>query len=151
LSNNSSACFRLNGATDLDPIAEARFLQVDGSVIDVEVQGTAIEFDGVSAIHVSIRDVTERKRLEYEIRQLAFYDNLTGLPNRRLLDDRLGQAIMANRRDPVYGALMFLDLDNFKPINDNYGHSVGDLLLVEAAHRIKQLCTRNRHRGAIWR
>ncbi|MBP9905345.1 MAG: diguanylate cyclase [Rhodoferax sp.] len=126
---------------DLDPIAEAKFLKLDGTVIDVEVQGTAIEFDGIAAIHVSIRDVTERKRLEYEIRQLAFYDNLTGLPNRRLLDDRLGQTIMANRRNPVYGALMFLDLDNFKPINDTYGHSVGDRLLVEAAHRIKS-CVR---------
>lgn len=134
---------------DLDPIAEAKFLKLDGTVIDVEVQGTAIEFDGIAAIHVSIRDVTERKRLEYEIRQLAFYDNLTGLPNRRLLDDRLGQTIMANRRNPVYGALMFLDLDNFKPINDTYGHSVGDRLLVEAAHRIK-LCARNRHGGALW-
>jgi diguanylate cyclase (GGDEF)-like protein/PAS domain S-box-containing protein len=137
LEQQQQRMLQIERGDSLDPIAEARFLQVDGSVIDVEVQGTAIEFDGVSAIHVSIRDVTERKRLEYEIRQLAFYDNLTGLPNRRLLDDRLGQAIMANRRDPVYGALMFLDLDNFKPINDNYGHPVGDLLLVEAAHRIK--------------
>jgi diguanylate cyclase (GGDEF)-like protein/PAS domain S-box-containing protein len=126
---------------DVEPITHARFLKLDGTVIDVEVQGTAIEFDAAPAIHVSIRDVTERKQLENEIRQLAFYDTLTGLPNRRLLNDRLGQTIMANRRNSAFGALMFLDLDNFKPINDTYGHSVGDVLLVEAAQRIRH-CVR---------
>ena len=131
----------IESGEDVEPIAQGRFLKLDGTVIDVEVQGTAIEFDAAPAIHVSIRDVTERKQLENEIRQLAFYDTLTGLPNRRLLNDRLGQTIMANRRSAAFGALMFLDLDNFKPINDTYGHSVGDVLLVEAAQRIKH-CVR---------
>jgi diguanylate cyclase (GGDEF)-like protein/PAS domain S-box-containing protein len=117
--------------------AETRCLKLDGSPIDVEVQGTAIEFDGEPAVHVSIRDITQRKLLEHEIRQLAFYDTLTQLPNRRLLDDRLSQAISANRRSGGFGALMFLDLDNFKPLNDTYGHGVGDLLLKEAAQRLK--------------
>lgn len=117
--------------------AEVRFLKLDGNPIDVEVQGTAIEFDGEPAIHVSIRDITERKHLEREIRQLAFYDSLTALPNRRLLDDRLSQAISANRRSGHFGALMFLDLDNFKPLNDRHGHAVGDLLLAQAAIRLK--------------
>lgn len=116
---------------------EARCIKLDGSPIDVEVQGTAIEFDGEPAVHVSIRDITQRKVLEHEIRQLAFYDTLTQLPNRRLLDDRLSQAISANRRSGGFGALMFLDLDNFKPLNDTYGHGVGDLLLKEAAQRLK--------------
>ncbi|MBK1682763.1 diguanylate cyclase domain-containing protein [Rhodoferax fermentans] len=117
--------------------AEARCIKLDGSPIDVEVRGTAIEFDGEPAVHVSIRDITQRKLLEHEIRQLAFYDTLTQLPNRRLLDDRLSQAINANRRSGGFGALMFLDLDNFKPLNDTYGHGVGDLLLKEAAQRLK--------------
>ena len=125
----------------LPPSVEARFLRLDGTPIDVEVQGTAIDFDGEPAIHVSIRDITQRKHLENEIRQLAFYDSLTALPNRRLLDDRLNQAISANRRSGHFGALMFLDLDNFKPLNDLHGHAVGDLLLAQAATRLK-VCVR---------
>lgn len=71
-----------------------------------------------------------------QLRELAFYDTLTHLPNRRLLEDRLSQSMAASKRSGRYGALMFLDLDNFKPINDSYGHAAGDLLLVEAAKRI---------------
>jgi diguanylate cyclase (GGDEF)-like protein len=71
-----------------------------------------------------------------QLRGLAFYDTLTLLPNRRLLSDRLTQAMATSRRSGRYGALMFLDLDNFKPLNDQYGHAVGDLLLIEAARRI---------------
>jgi len=112
-------------------------LRLDGTPVPVEVQGTAIEFDGAPAIHVSIRDITERKRLEDEVRQLAFYDVLTGLPNRRLLDDRLSQALAASQRSNSYGALMFLDLDNFKPLNDQCGHAAGDQLLIAAAARLK--------------
>lgn len=79
--------------------------------------------------------------MEEQIQQLAFYDALTKLPNRRLLDDRLSQAMTASKRSGHYGALMFLDLDNFKPINDIHGHGVGDLLLIEAASRLKN-CVR---------
>jgi len=79
---------------------------------------------------------TERQALQEKIRQLAFMDPLTQLPNRRLLDDRLGQAMVASKRSGQYGALMFLDLDNFKPLNDLHGHGVGDLLLVEVARRL---------------
>jgi diguanylate cyclase (GGDEF)-like protein len=61
---------------------------------------------------------------------------LTGLPNRRLLDDRLSQTMAASKRSALYGALMFLDLDNFKPLNDTHGHGVGDLLLAEVARRL---------------
>jgi diguanylate cyclase (GGDEF)-like protein/PAS domain S-box-containing protein len=82
-------------------------------------------------------DFTERKLMEEQIRSFAFNDTLTQLPNRRLLDDRLTQAISASKRDGYYGALLFLDLDNFKPINDTYGHGVGDLLLIETASRLK--------------
>ena len=82
------------------------------------------------------RDITERKKMEDQIRLLAFYDPLTKLPNRRLLNDRMDQAIAAGKRKGHHAALMFMDLDNFKPLNDMYGHNVGDLLLVEVAHRI---------------
>ena len=70
------------------------------------------------------------------VRQLAFYDPLTGLPNRRMLDDRLNQAMATSKRSGLFGALMFLDLDNFKPLNDTHGHGVGDLLLIEVARRL---------------
>lgn len=81
-------------------------------------------------------DISERKKAEEQIRQLAFYDTLTKLPNRRLLLDRLGQAMAASERSNRYGALMFLDLDNFKALNDTHGHDMGDLLLLEVARRI---------------
>ena len=86
-------------------------------------------------------DITERKQMEERVRQMAFYDTLTKLPNRRMLSDRLSQTMAANRRSGYYGALMFLDLDNFKPLNDSHGHEVGDLLLIEVADRLKS-CVR---------
>jgi diguanylate cyclase (GGDEF)-like protein/PAS domain S-box-containing protein len=81
-------------------------------------------------------DITEHKEAEEHIRNLAFYDVLTQLPNRRLLNDRLRLAKAVSKRSGRYSALMFLDLDNFKLLNDMYGHNVGDLLLIEVAHRI---------------
>ena len=81
-------------------------------------------------------DLTERKQAENEIKQLAFYDPLTQLPNRRLLLDRLHQAMVACVRSKLYGALLFIDLDNFKTLNDTLGHDQGDLLLQEVANRL---------------
>jgi diguanylate cyclase (GGDEF)-like protein len=88
-----------------------------------------------------VHDITQRQLLEEQMHGMAFYDALTQLPNRRLLLDRLGQALAGATRTRRYGALMFLDLDHFKTINDLYGHDVGDQLLVEAARRI-QTCIR---------
>lgn len=76
-----------------------------------------------------------------QLRNLAFYDTLTLLPNRRLLADRLSQSLSACKRSGCLGALMFIDLDNFKPLNDQFGHAVGDLLLIEVAGRIRR-CVR---------
>jgi diguanylate cyclase (GGDEF)-like protein/PAS domain S-box-containing protein len=87
------------------------------------------------------RDITLHKQTEQEIHQLAFYDPLTQLPNRRLMMDRLKQAMAISQRSNRYGALLFLDLDNFKSINDTKGHEVGDLLLIEVARRL-QTCVR---------
>ena len=81
-------------------------------------------------------DISDRKAMEQKIRQLAFYDALTGLPNRRLLADRLSQGLATSKRSGCCGALMFLDLDNFKPLNDAHGHGVGDSLLIEVARRL---------------
>lgn len=97
---------------------------------------------GETTEYVSIfSDITKRKQAEDEIRNLAFFDALTQLPNRRLLDDRLEHAVAASKRSGRYGAVMFLDLDNFKPLNDTHGHKAGDLLLVEVARRLSS-CVR---------
>jgi diguanylate cyclase (GGDEF)-like protein/PAS domain S-box-containing protein len=82
------------------------------------------------------RDISERKKAEEQIRNMAFYDTLTQLPNRRLLQDRFNLVISACKRNNQYAALMFIDLDNFKPLNDKHGHDVGDLLLIEVARRL---------------
>jgi diguanylate cyclase (GGDEF)-like protein len=98
--------------------------------------------DGTVTHYVgSFFDITDRKKAEQDIHQLAFYDSLTELPNRRLLLDRLQQALAASARSGEYGAIMFIDLDNFKTINDTKGHDYGDLLLVETARRL-QSCVR---------
>jgi len=86
---------------------------------------------------ISYHDVTALRRAGAEIENLAFYDPLTNLPNRRLLMDRMQQAIAASARSGQYGALLFLDLDHFKTLNDTRGHEVGDMLLRQVAQRLK--------------
>lgn len=98
-------------------------------------EGRLTHFIGVS------RDISKRKESEEQISSLAFYDPLTLLPNRRLLNDRIALVMAASKRNGRYAALMVLDLDNFKPLNDAHGHMVGDLLLVKAAERLKN-CVR---------
>ena len=117
---------------------EYRFAMPDGSIRYMESCGGVIRnsLGKPSRVVVVSRDITERIQAEDQIRNLAFYDSLTKLPNRRMFDDRLNQAMAASNRSRRYGALMFLDMDNFKPLNDQYGHSAGDLLLKEVSHRI---------------
>jgi diguanylate cyclase (GGDEF)-like protein len=91
---------------------------------------------GLGALLV-LRDVTEHKIEEEAIRQLAYFDPLTALPNRRLLQDRLRQAQASSQRRQRHGALIFIDLDYFKQVNDQYGHHCGDQLLVELARRLQ--------------
>lgn len=119
------------------PMIEEKFIKLDGSTIDVEVQSTAIIFDGVPAVQAIMRDITERKANADAINNLAFFDTLTGLPNRRLLLDRLKQALASSSRSGRKGALLFIDLDNFKTLNDSLGHDIGDLLLQQVAHRLE--------------
>lgn len=85
--------------------------------------------------------VLERKQLENQVQKLALYDYLTGLPNRYLLIDRIKLAMSASKRSKRYGAILFVDLDKLKELNDQYGHHVGDILLNESAHRM-QSCIR---------
>lgn len=107
-----------------------------GEVFPTEVQYTRVMLDGVAFIQAVIRDITDRKKAEEQIRYLAYFDALTKLPNRRLLMDRLARALLASRRTQQYGMLLILDLDNFKGLNDTRGHDVGDHLLIEVAQRI---------------
>jgi len=93
--------------------------------------------DGAVTHYVgTMSDITQRKQAESEINHLAFYDPLTSLPNRRLLIDRLQQAMASSARSARCCALLFIDLDNFKNLNDNRGHQIGDMLLQQVAHRL---------------
>ena len=107
----------------------------DGSLWSVEVSAIYRNITG-GQFFVFLRDITQRKQMEMKIREMAFQDTLTQLPNRRLLLDRLSQSISTSKRDGHHGAMMFLDLDNFKELNDKYGHEAGDLLLIEVANRL---------------
>lgn len=127
-------------------VFETRHRHRDGHLIDIEMSATFIQES--QRLFVFCRDITRRKQIEQNLReseqrfrQLADYDVLTKLPNRRLLTDRLTAAMAASKRNNCYGAVLFLDLDNFKPLNDQYGHDAGDLLLMEVATRLKN-CVR---------
>ena len=133
------AAFEQTVATGQGQQLEYRIVISDGSVRIMESRGSVIrDRDGqVARVIVVSHDITERKEMEEQVRQMAFHDALTGLPNRRLFHDRLAQAVAATVRSRLYGAVMFIDLDNFKPLNDAHGHDVGDLLLIEVAARLK--------------
>jgi diguanylate cyclase (GGDEF)-like protein/PAS domain S-box-containing protein len=110
----------------------------DGSTFSVEGRWTLIADDEGEprSIFEINTDITERKLAEEQIRQLAFYDALTNLPNRTLLMDRLQEALNTTSRSHATGALLFIDLDNFKALNDTLGHDVGDMLLCEVTRRL---------------
>nr|WP_229215578.1 bifunctional diguanylate cyclase/phosphodiesterase [Duganella sp. CY15W] len=95
---------------------------------------------GVNTHWVAVeRDITERKKSQDDIHRLAFFDVLTGLPNRRLLMDRIDKLLASSERGATYSAVMFIDLDRFKTINDARGHAIGDALLCNAADRLSKL------------
>jgi diguanylate cyclase (GGDEF)-like protein/PAS domain S-box-containing protein len=121
----------------LQEAAAWRHRKKNGAIIDVEIVGHDLTFHGIDAELTSARDITDRKVAETRIQHLALHDALTGLPNRILLQDRLAKALAAARRQGDKVALLFLDLDRFKDINDSLGHSVGDLLLQGVAERLK--------------
>jgi len=117
---------------------EITALKKDGTEFPVEVSVSAVRIKGRwNAIGV-VRDITERKRSEETIRRMAYHDHLTGLPNRLLLMDRIEQAIAAARRHGKKAALLYMDLDRFKDVNDTMGHHVGDELLKAVARRLTE-------------
>ncbi len=118
-------------------MAEIRLCAADGAVLPVEVLTRTIEHDGRPAAVTAVRDISERKHAEERIRFLAHHDQLTGLPNRVLLDERIRQALDTAMATGGSFAVHCLDLDRFKPINDVFGHPAGDRLLVHAAERLR--------------
>lgn len=113
-------------------------LHKHGGLIPLWSTITAVRDENKTVTHyvATMSDLSERKLQEEEIRAIAFYDPLTTLPNRRLLLERLQRALTLTRRSGQHGALLFLDVDNFKKINDEHGHHAGDLLLQEIASRL---------------
>jgi len=117
---------------------DARFRSKDGGTIPVAYTASAVMTDGAaSGAVIAFRDITERKAFEDELHQHAFYDSLTGLANRRLLVERLDQALRRSALDRKTHALIFVDVDRFKSINDSLGHVTGDEFLVVIAARMK--------------
>ncbi|MEN9438024.1 MAG: hypothetical protein RIR09_2679 [Pseudomonadota bacterium] len=108
----------------------------DGRKVSVEFISNLYDCEGASVIQCNIRDITARRQAEEKINELAFYDSLTQLPNRTLLMDRLRQAMVVSSRNATCGAVLFIDLDHFKKLNDTLGHAKGDLLLQQVAQRL---------------
>jgi diguanylate cyclase (GGDEF)-like protein/PAS domain S-box-containing protein len=137
--------------TDRTPCdIDHRIVLPNGSDFNVNLQAEAIFDDQLKALTIvgTAQDISERKRSEREIHRLAYYDSLTGLPNRVLFKDRVTQAIAHARRYRYHLAVLFLDLDRFKLINDTLGHNVGDLLLKHLADRLSESI---RHSDSIGR
>jgi diguanylate cyclase (GGDEF)-like protein/PAS domain S-box-containing protein len=121
---------------------EITAVRKDGSVFPALVLGSPSVFDGRPASVGTLLDISAQKAAEQRIRELADYDVLTGLPNRRLLRERFVQLLAAAEREKTEIAVIFLDLDHFKRVNDSLGHSVGDELLCEVAHRLDSVVRR---------
>jgi len=115
---------------------EARLRKKKGEMFWVLMSASVIELEGIPCVLSISRDISDVKTAQDEIRHLAFYDPLTELPNRRLLLERLRQTVTASKRCGRQRALLFIDLDNFKSLNDTLGHAVGDLLLKEVGERL---------------
>lgn len=128
----------LRGEASVAPVV-MRFRHADGSWIHLEALGNnLLDHPGIRGIVLTSRDITERKRAEERVQYLANYDVLTGLPNRFLMQDRLTQVIAHAHRNQLQVALMHIDLDRFKVVNETLGHYVGDALLKQAAERVRK-------------
>jgi diguanylate cyclase (GGDEF)-like protein len=130
---------------DGQPHTSCRDYQINSTTLHIESTASLIR-DSLGAVTGTveiIRDISERIKNEQTIRDMAFHDSLTGLANRRLFEDRFEQTIAKSHRYDMKFGLLTLDLDNFKEINDTFGHDAGDQVLREAADRIKTCCKRD--------
>lgn len=129
--------------TDFDTPSELEVNLADSGQPNttLELRAASIIWDDQPAFLVTLHDISARKQAEKRIQQLAFYDELTKLPNRFLFMDRLQHALSMAERNHIMGALLFLDLDNFKMLNDTHGHAQGDQLLMQVAQRLSS-CVR---------
>ena len=114
-----------------------KHVKADGSLIDVAIYSRLLVFEGQPAMLLALMDITERKRAEARLAFMAQHDGLTGLPNRILLRQRLDELLAHTRRSGDKVAVLFLDLDNFKGINDTLGHAIGDKLLKGVTKRLR--------------
>ncbi len=121
------------------PWVEGVFQREEGQEVEVEFSGIPFTYQGQWAILLIFRDISERKQAQKRLEHMAHHDALTGLPNRTLFFDRLNQTFYHARRYEQIFALLFIDLDRFKFVNDSLGHDVGDLLLQETATRLTEL------------
>jgi diguanylate cyclase (GGDEF)-like protein/PAS domain S-box-containing protein len=136
-----SRYLRTGEAHAIGKTRELQGLRKDGMPFPMEISVNEIKSGGVHVFTAVMRDISEKKLAQKRIEQLAHYDELTNLPNRRLFYDRLGQAISQAKRNRRSIALLYVDLDGFKHVNDTKGHHVGDLLLMQTAERLR-LCVR---------
>ncbi len=134
--------WHLRGDQKLE-LKEEKFVRLDGQMRDIEVVMASVTFGGKPATQILTRDITERRRAEEQLIHDAFHDSLTGLPNRALFIDHLQLAINHRRRRKGYlFAVLFIDVDRFKVINDSLGHMIGDEFLVAIARRL-EICLRD--------
>lgn len=115
---------------------EEKMMRMDGETVDVEIMGLPITIHGQDHVQVFFQDITERKKMEEMTHHFAYHDALTGLPNRRLFEEHLLKALLVKPADPRVTAVMFIDLDGFKQVNDTYGHDAGDALLNMVAEKL---------------
>ena len=120
------------------PALERKILMLDGAVLDVEVAASPFMHQGKRSLQVVMRDIKDRKEADQRLSYLAQYDSLTGLPNRGLFRDRLERTLVHAKRSGGSAAVLFVDLDRFKIVNDTLGHAMGDKLLQQAAGRLTE-------------
>ncbi|EAR61310.1 putative bifunctional diguanylate cyclase/phosphodiesterase [Neptuniibacter caesariensis] len=124
-----------------DQVSTFEDLQIDstGSAFPIEARGIKVHLEEQLYILIMARDITARKAAEKQVYELAFFDTLTGMANRRLFMDRLSSSLVLHQTNGKYGAVLYMDLDRFKTINDSLGHGAGDLLLKAISGRINSI------------